>query len=73
MKPQLFALALAAAKERLVMIFILPMRRDMQDPLLALLEDYNKGDLDKQVPLFAKRAAAQYKAGRDRPIVIADP
>ncbi|STM16789.1 N-acetylmuramoyl-L-alanine amidase [Escherichia coli] len=24
--------------------------QDMQDPLLALLEDYNKGDLEKQVP-----------------------
>lgn len=32
--------------------------QDMQDPLLALLEDYNKGDLDKQVA-FAKRAAAR--------------
>ncbi len=31
---------------------------DVQDPLLALLEDYNKGDLERQVP--------RRKAGRSR-------
>lgn len=41
----------------------------MQDPLLALLEDYNKGDLDKQVPP-AQSGPQPGKAGRDRPIVI---
>lgn len=43
--------------------------RDVQDPLLALLEDYNKGDLDKQVPP-AQSGPQPGKAGRDRPIVI---
>lgn len=43
--------------------------QDMQDPLLALLEDYNKGDLEKQVPP-AQSGPQPGKAGRDRPIVI---
>ncbi|MFC0226237.1 N-acetylmuramoyl-L-alanine amidase AmiC [Serratia aquatilis] len=37
------------------------------DPLLALLEDYNQGDLERSLPAEAPRAG---KAGRDRPIVI---
>ncbi|MFS7185793.1 N-acetylmuramoyl-L-alanine amidase AmiC [Serratia proteamaculans] len=37
------------------------------DPLLALLEDYNKGDLERTLPAEAPQAG---KAGRDRPIVI---
>lgn len=49
-KPQLFALApVAGFKERLVMDLYPANAQDMQDPLLALLEDYNKGDLEKQV------------------------
>lgn len=65
-KPQLFALApVAGFKERLVMDLYPANAQDMQDPLLALLEDYNKGDLDKQVP-----PPQPGKAGRDRPIVI---
>lgn len=48
-KPQLFALApVAGFKERLVMDLYPANAQDMQDPLLALLEDYNKGDLEKQ-------------------------
>ncbi|MDU1433221.1 MAG: N-acetylmuramoyl-L-alanine amidase [Citrobacter freundii] len=43
--------------------------QDVQDPLLALLEDYNRGDLDKQVPP-AQSGPQPGKAGRDRPIVI---
>ncbi len=42
---------------------------DVQDPLLALLEDYNKGDLERQVPP-AQSGPQPGKAGRDRPIVI---
>ena len=42
---------------------------DIQDPLLALLEDYNKGDLQRQVPP-AQSGPQPGKAGRDRPIVI---
>ena len=50
-KPQLFALApVAGFKERLVMDLYPANATDVQDPLLALLEDYNKGDLQRQVP-----------------------
>ncbi|AOV97768.1 N-acetylmuramoyl-L-alanine amidase [Edwardsiella hoshinae] len=40
---------------------------DEDDPLLALLEDYNKGDLERTLP---KAGPQKGKAGRDRPIVI---
>ena len=50
-KPQLFALApVAGFKERLVMDLYPANAKDVQDPLLALLEEYNQGDLEKQVP-----------------------
>ncbi|ELS1668169.1 N-acetylmuramoyl-L-alanine amidase [Salmonella enterica] len=66
-KPQLFALApVAGFKERLVMDLYPVNAQDMQDPLL---EDYNKGDLDKQVPP-SQSGPQPGKAGRDRPIVI---
>jgi N-acetylmuramoyl-L-alanine amidase len=69
-KPQLFALApVAGFKERLVMDLYPATATDVQDPLLALLEDYNKGDLDRQVPP-AESGPKPGKAGRDRPIVI---
>ncbi|EEL4100987.1 AMIN domain-containing protein [Salmonella enterica subsp. enterica serovar Typhi] len=69
-KPQLFALApVAGFKERLVIDLYPANAQDMQDPLLALLEDYNKGDLDKQVPP-SQSGPQPGKAGRDRPIVI---
>lgn len=49
--PQLFALApVAGFKERLVMDLYPVNAKDVQDPLLALLEEYNKGDLEQQVP-----------------------
>jgi N-acetylmuramoyl-L-alanine amidase len=69
-KPQLFALApVATFKERLVMDLYPANATDIQDPLLALLEDYNKGDLQRQVPP-AQSGPQPGKAGRDRPIVI---
>ncbi|RRO01099.1 N-acetylmuramoyl-L-alanine amidase AmiC [Pectobacterium aquaticum] len=37
------------------------------DPLLALLEDYNKGDLERTLPAEAPKAG---KAGWDRPLII---
>lgn len=68
--PQMFALApVAGFKERLVMDLYPVNAQDVQDPLLALLEEYNKGDLDKQVPR-AQSGPQPGKAGRDRPIVI---
>ncbi len=68
--PHLFALApVAEFRERLV-IDLYPANGDNeQDPLLVLLEDYNKGELDKQVPPAAS-GPQPGKAGRDRPIVI---
>ncbi|WP_312948594.1 N-acetylmuramoyl-L-alanine amidase AmiC [Superficieibacter sp.] len=69
-KPQLFALApVAGFKERLVLDLYPANAEDIQDPLLALLEDYNKGDLEKQVPP-SQSGPQPGKAGRDRPIVI---
>lgn len=37
--------------------------QDMQDPLLALLEDYNKGDLEKQVPPAQSGPQLQSRTG----------
>ncbi|RKQ41511.1 N-acetylmuramoyl-L-alanine amidase AmiC [Enterobacter sp. R1(2018)] len=67
--PQLFALApVAEFKERLVMDLYPANMNSEQDPLLALLEDYNNGELDKKMP--AEQGPKPGKAGRDRPIVI---
>ncbi len=68
--PHLFALApVAEFRERLVIDLYPANGTNEQDPLLALLEDYNKGELDKQVPP-ATSGPQPGKAGRDRPIVI---
>lgn len=65
----MFALApVAGFKERLVMDLYPVNAQDMQDPLLALLEDYNKGDLENRCRL--RKVIRSRKAGRDRPIVI---
>lgn len=67
--PQLFALApVAEFKERLVMDLYPANMNNQQDPLLALLEDYNSGQLEKKMP--AQQGPQPGKAGRDRPIVI---
>ncbi|WP_058913728.1 N-acetylmuramoyl-L-alanine amidase AmiC [Entomohabitans teleogrylli] len=66
--PHLFALApVAEFKERTVMDLYPANTNSEQDPLLALLEDYNNGQLDKKVPPAGPQPG---KAGRDRPIVI---
>ncbi len=68
--PHLFALApVAEFKERLVMDLYPANASNEQDPLLALLEDYNNGDLDKKMPA-QPQGPQPGKAGRDRPIVI---
>lgn len=68
--PHLFALApVAGFKERLVIDLYPANAASEQDPLLALLEDYNNGDLDKKVPPQGE-GPQPGKAGRDRPIVI---
>lgn len=67
--PQVFALApVAEFKERLVMDLYPANMNNHQDPLLALLEDYNSGQLEKKMP--AQQGPKPGKAGRDRPIVI---
>ena len=67
--PQVFALApVAEFKERLVMDLYPANMNNQQDPLLALLEDYNSGQLEKKMP--AQQGPQPGKAGRDRPIVI---
>jgi N-acetylmuramoyl-L-alanine amidase len=66
--PHMFALApVAEFKERLVMDLYPAKGNTEQDPLLALLEDYNKGDLDKAAP---DQGPSPGRAGHDRPIVI---
>lgn len=69
--PHLFALApVAEFKERLVMDLYPANMNSEQDPLLALLEDYNNGKLDKDAPPSPEQGPKPGKAGRDRPIVI---
>ncbi|HGJ5873939.1 MULTISPECIES: N-acetylmuramoyl-L-alanine amidase AmiC [Arsenophonus] len=68
-EPQMFTIApVAGFKHRLVVDFYPAsgVYTD-DDPLLALLEDYNKGKLDDALPVITKKPG---KAGRDRPIVI---
>ncbi|AJJ12569.1 N-acetylmuramoyl-L-alanine amidase family protein [Yersinia rohdei] len=68
--PQLFTLKpFAEFKNRLV-VDLYPQEGSASaedDPLLALLEDYNKGNVERTLPAEAPKAG---KAGRDRPIVI---
>lgn len=68
--PHMFALApVAEFKDRLVMDLYPANAASEQDPLMALLEDYNKGTLDKQ-GAQQNQGPQPGKAGRDRPIVI---
>lgn len=67
--PQVFALApVGGFKERLVMDLYPTNMNNQQDPLLALLEDYNSGQLEQKMPV--QKGPQPGKAGRDRPIVI---
>ncbi len=62
----------AGFKNRLIMdLYPLAGSRSalQDDPLLALLEDYNKGDLARSLPPKSQAPRAG-KAGRDRPIII---
>ncbi|WP_315708165.1 N-acetylmuramoyl-L-alanine amidase AmiC [Brenneria uluponensis] len=68
--PNMFSLTpVAGFKNRLVMdLYPLAGRYDnAEDPLLALLEDYNKGDLEQALPPEVPKPG---KIGRDRPLVI---
>ncbi|PIJ49041.1 N-acetylmuramoyl-L-alanine amidase [Erwinia sp. OLTSP20] len=65
--PHLFTLApVAGIKNRLV-LDLYPVKPIPDDPLLALLEDYNNGRLEQDQP---PEAPLPGKAGKDRPIVI---
>ncbi|UNH39402.1 N-acetylmuramoyl-L-alanine amidase AmiC [Moellerella wisconsensis] len=68
-KPQMFTIApVSEFKNRLVMDFYPGQGvSTTDDPLLALLEDYNKGDLEENLPIESKKPG---KAGTDRPIII---
>ncbi|WP_455811139.1 N-acetylmuramoyl-L-alanine amidase AmiC [Pseudomonas graminis] len=67
--PRVFTLdPVAGIKNRLVLdLYPAQTQQHNDDPLLALLEDYNKGDLERSQPAAAPLPG---KAGRDRPIVI---
>lgn len=67
--PRIFTLdPVAGIKNRLVLdLYPAQTQQHNDDPLLALLEDYNKGDLERSQPAAAPLPG---KAGRDRPIVI---
>ncbi|MCW2257975.1 N-acetylmuramoyl-L-alanine amidase [Providencia alcalifaciens] len=67
--PQIFKMEpVSEFKHRLVMDFY-PGKgvETTDDPLLALLEDYNKGDLEENMPVQARKPG---QAGKDRPIII---
>lgn len=68
--PHLFSLIpVAGYQDRLVMDLYPSQMTDTHDPLLALLEDYNSGKLDKEAPATSD-GPMPGKAGRDRPLVI---
>ncbi|CAK9884344.1 MAG: N-acetylmuramoyl-L-alanine amidase AmiC [Candidatus Erwinia impunctatus] len=70
--PRIFTLAPVAGIRHRLVIDLYPQHKAVQDdPLLALLEEYNQGELAKDQPV---RAALPGRAGRDRPLtVMIDP
>ncbi|MCC8378535.1 N-acetylmuramoyl-L-alanine amidase AmiC [Xenorhabdus sp. PB30.3] len=66
--PHIFTLPpVAEFKHRLVLDLYPKAAKVDDDPLLALLEEYNSGNLEKHMPAKRKKAG---KAGKDRPVVI---
>lgn len=66
--PKIFSLPpVATIRNRLVVDLYPSQDRIEDDPLLALLKDYNQGDLEKNEQV---QAPLPGKAGRDRPIII---
>ena len=66
--PRTFTLApVAGIKNRLVIDLYPSQDHTEDDPLLALLKDYNQGELERSQP---EQAPLPGKAGRDRPIII---
>lgn len=68
--PNLFSLApIAEYRERLVMDLYPANQNKSTDPLLALLEEYNNGSLEKNEAIMRQKPVPG-KAGHDRPLVI---
>ncbi|MBS0056419.1 N-acetylmuramoyl-L-alanine amidase AmiC [Yersinia sp. Marseille-Q3913] len=68
--PQLFTLKPFAKFRNRLVVDLYPEQGSTSiedDPLLALLEDYNKGNVERNLPAETPKVG---KAGRDRPIVI---
>ncbi|CAK6495902.1 N-acetylmuramoyl-L-alanine amidase AmiC [Pantoea sp. Nvir] len=66
--PKTFTLApVAGIKHRLVVDLYPSQHSAEDDPLLALLKDYNQGDLERNEPASAPLPG---KAGRDRPLIV---
>ncbi len=66
--PRVFTLKpVAGFKHRLVLDLYPTVNKHSDDPLLALLEEYNQGDLTRSQPAAAPLPG---KAGKDRPLVI---
>lgn len=66
--PKIFNLAPVAGINHRLVVDLYPSQNPIEeDPLLALLKDYNQGDLEKDEGV---QAPLPGKAGRDRPIII---
>ena len=66
--PKIFNLSPVAGINHRLVVDLYPSQNQIEDdPLLALLRDYNQGDLEKDETV---QAPLPGKAGRDRPIII---
>ncbi|WP_292987678.1 N-acetylmuramoyl-L-alanine amidase AmiC [Pantoea sp.] len=66
--PKIFNLSPVAGINHRLVVDLYPSQNPVEeDPLLALLKDYNQGDLEKDEGV---QAPLPGKAGRDRPIII---
>lgn len=66
--PKIFALAPVAGIRHRLVVDLYPAQHEMEnDPLLALLKEYNQGDLAAGQP---QQAPLPGRAGRDRPVII---
>ncbi|WP_337011945.1 N-acetylmuramoyl-L-alanine amidase AmiC [Pantoea sp. AS142] len=66
--PKIFNLAPVAGINHRLVVDLYPSQNTIEDdPLLALLKDYNQGDMEKDEGV---QAPLPGKAGRDRPIII---
>ncbi|MBD8252308.1 N-acetylmuramoyl-L-alanine amidase AmiC [Pantoea agglomerans] len=66
--PKIFNLSPVAGINHRLVVDLYPSQNQVEDdPLLALLKDYNQGDLEKDEGV---QAPLPGKAGRDRPIIV---